>query len=192
MVNDDYGRVAVTTLALTGADFSMAELRAQARWLRDRLSALPLVSRVDLFGVQDERIWLTFDRARLSQLGLSPTVVLNAIAEQNRILPAGSLITSDGMRYALEPSGDFRDVGAIGDVPVSTPSAPWSRCATSSRWSATTSIRRGAPRCSTASRPWCSRCRWSRTWRSRTSARRPGPRSSDCAPSCRSACRLPW
>jgi multidrug efflux pump subunit AcrB len=122
LVNDDYGRVAVTTLALTGADFTMAELRAEARWLRDRLSTLPLVSRIDLFGVQDERIWLSFSRTRLSQLGLSSTQVLNAIAEQNQILPAGSLITEDGMRYSLEPSGDFRSVEAIGDVPVRTPS----------------------------------------------------------------------
>lgn len=122
LVNDDYGRVAVTTLALTGPDFSMAELRAQARWLRDRLSKLSLVSRIDLFGVQDERIWLVFNRSRLSQLGISSSLVLNAIAEQNQILPAGSLITEDGMRYALEPSGDFRTVDAIGDVPVRTPS----------------------------------------------------------------------
>jgi multidrug efflux pump subunit AcrB len=122
LVNDDYGRVAVTTLALTGADFSMAELRAQARWLRDRLSTLSLVSSIDLFGVQDERIWLTFNRSRLSQLGISSSIVLNAIAEQNQILPAGSLITEDGMRYSLEPSGDFRRVGEIGNVPVRTPS----------------------------------------------------------------------
>ncbi len=122
LVNDDYGRVAVTTLALTGTDYTMAELRAQARWLRDRLSTLSLISRIDLFGVQDERIWLSFDRTRLSQLGVSSSEVLNAIAEQNQILPAGSLITEDGMRYALEPSGDFRSEQAIGDVPVRTPS----------------------------------------------------------------------
>jgi multidrug efflux pump subunit AcrB len=121
LVNDDYGRVAVTTLALVGADFSMAELGAEARWLRDRLSALPLVSRVELFGIQDERIWLTFDRTRLSQLGLSASSVLTPVAEQNRILPAGSLVTEDGMRYALEPSGNFRDSGDIGNVPLRTP-----------------------------------------------------------------------
>lgn len=122
IVNDDYGRVAVTTLALSGRDFSHAELRAEARWLRDRLSALPKVSRVDLYGAQDERIWLTFERARLAQIGLSPQAVLTAIAEQNRILPSGALLTDDGMRYTLEPSGDFRSVEAIGDVPVRTPS----------------------------------------------------------------------
>lgn len=121
IVNDDYGRVAVTTLALTGADFSMAELRVQARWLRDRLSALPLVSRVDLYGIQDERIWLNFDRARMAQLGIPTRAVIDAIAEQNRVLPAGTLFTADGMRYPLEPSGDFRDIGAIGEVPLRTP-----------------------------------------------------------------------
>lgn len=120
-VNDEFGRVAVTTLALRGADYSMAELRAEARWLRDRLAALPLVSRIDLYGVQDERIWLEFDRARLAQLGLSPAAVVESIAEQNRILPAGALETEDGMRYAIEPSGSFPDERAIGDVPIATP-----------------------------------------------------------------------
>lgn len=121
VVNDDYGRVAVTTLALTGSDYTMAELRAQARWLHERMSTLPRVGRIELFGVQQERIWLAFDRARLSQLGLSASSVLNAVAEQNRILPAGALLTEDGMRYQFEPSGDFRAVADIGDVPVRTP-----------------------------------------------------------------------
>jgi multidrug efflux pump subunit AcrB len=120
-VNDDYGRVAVTTVALTGSDFTLAELRAQARWLRDRLAALPLVSRVDLHGIQDERIWLEFDRARLAQLGLTPQAVLGPVAEQNRILPAGALYTEDGLRYGIEPSGAFADEAAIGNVPISTP-----------------------------------------------------------------------
>jgi multidrug efflux pump subunit AcrB len=121
-VNDDYGRVAVTTLALTGPDFTLAELRAQARWLRDRLAALPLVSRVDLHGIQEERVWLEFDRARLGQLGLTPQAVLGPVAEQNRILPAGALYTEDGLRYSIEPSGAFADEAAIGNVPISTPS----------------------------------------------------------------------
>lgn len=122
IVNDDYGRVAVTTIALFGADFSMAELRGEARRLRDRLSALPLSARVDLYGIQEERIWLRFHRARLAQLGLEPKTVLDAIAQQNALLPSGTLVTEDGMRYVLAPSGDFRSLDEIGDVPVRTPS----------------------------------------------------------------------
>ncbi len=186
LVNDDYGRVAVTTLALTGADFSMAELRAQARWLRDRLSTLSLVSRIDLFGVQDERIWLTFNRSRLSQLGISSSLVLNAIAEQNQILPAGSLITEDGMRYALEPSGDFRTAGAIGDVRSAHHPGMSSTSATSSISSADMSTRRASRSSSTANRPLCSPCRWFPTWPSRTSEPRPERHSMHSAKNYRS------
>ena len=122
MVNDDYGRVAVTTLALHGEDFSFAELRAEARRVRDRLAVLPLVSRVDIYGIQEERIWLEFDRARLAQAGLSFGQVIETIAEQNRILASGMLETEQGMQYALAPTGTFEDWQAIGDVPVATPS----------------------------------------------------------------------
>ena len=121
-VNDDYGRVAVTTLALHGADFSAAELRATARWLRDRLATVPLIGRIDLYGVQDERIWIEFDRARLDQAGLTVERMLDAVADQNLILSAGALQTEAGFRYALSTDGAFEDWRAIGDVPVPLPS----------------------------------------------------------------------
>lgn len=122
VVNDDYGRVAVTTLALSGDEFEMSDLRAEARRIRDRLSGRSLVARVDLYGIQDERIWLRFDRAILAQLGLEPRAVLDAIAQQNQILPSGTLFTEDGMRHALEPSGDLRTLEALEAVPIRTPS----------------------------------------------------------------------
>lgn len=121
-VNDDYGRVAVTTLALSGSAFEMAELRAEARRIRDRISALPLVARVDLYGIQDERVWLLFDRSILASLDLEPRAVLDAIAEQNQIVPSGALLTDDGMRYVIEPSGDLRDVSELEAIPIRTPS----------------------------------------------------------------------
>jgi multidrug efflux pump subunit AcrB len=120
-VNDDYGRVAVTTLALHGPDFSPAELRATARWVRDRLAATPLVGRIDLYGVQEERIWIEFDRARLDQAGLTAQAMLDAIADQNLILSAGGLETDQGFRYAVATSGAFEDWRRIGEVPVPTP-----------------------------------------------------------------------
>lgn len=119
-VNDDYGRVAVTTLALHGDGYTLAELRGMARLLRDRIGTLPLVSRVDLFGVQEERVWLEFDRARLAQNGVSVADVLRVVAEQNRILASGLLETAEGMRYGLAADGTFEDWRAIGDVPVPT------------------------------------------------------------------------
>lgn len=135
-VNDDYGRVAVTTLALYGDDFSAAELHATARWARDRLGTTPLVGRIDIYGAQEERIWIEFDRARLDRLGLTVERMLDAVADQNLILSAGALQTDAGFRYALAADGAFEDWRAIGEVPVPLPSggtAPLRDLATISR-----------------------------------------------------------
>ncbi len=119
-VNDDYGRVSVATLALTGPDYSMAELRTVARDLRDAIGALPLVSQVDLFGIQDEQVWLTADQTYMDQLGLSQQAVMGALTGQNVILPGGS-IAANGQRITIEPSGSFTTVEEIGSVPIELP-----------------------------------------------------------------------
>ncbi|MCP5092260.1 MAG: efflux RND transporter permease subunit, partial [Gammaproteobacteria bacterium] len=119
IVNDDYGRVAAVTLALTGADYSMAELREVARDLRDSLSALPLVARVDLYGVQDERIWLEFDANFMAQFGLQPSAIVGALQAQNIVLPGGA-VNAAGQTVVIEPSGDFRSIDDIRNFTLET------------------------------------------------------------------------
>lgn len=120
MVNDDFGRVAVVTLALTGDGFSPRELRWTARELRDRFTALPLVAKVDLYGVQDERIWLVMDPARLNRLGMDPSQIVSQLQAQNVILPGGS-VDAGGMALAIEPSGSFRSLEDIRQVTLTRP-----------------------------------------------------------------------
>ena len=119
IVNDDYSRVAVVTLALTGADFTMAELKEVARDVRDSLGALPLVARVDLFGVQDERIWLEFDPNFMMQFGLKPSTIVAALRAQNIVLPGGA-VNAAGQTVVIEPSGDFRSVDELRNVTIET------------------------------------------------------------------------
>ncbi len=116
-VNDDYGRVAVITLALTGNDFSMAELYSQARDIRDALNPLPLVARVDLYGVQPERVWIDFDAAFLTQFGLSPSKVAAALRTQNIVLPGGSIEAGD-QTIVVEPSGNFLSIDDIRRIAI--------------------------------------------------------------------------
>lgn len=118
-VNDDYGRVAVVTLALTGPDYTMAELKEVAKDLKDSLSALSLVARVELHGVQDERIWLEFDPNFMAQFNLNPNAIVTALRGQNIVLPGGD-VNADGQRIVIEPSGDFRSVDDIRNVAIST------------------------------------------------------------------------
>jgi multidrug efflux pump subunit AcrB len=119
-VNDDFGRVAVATLALSGDGFTPRELRWAARDLRDKLGAAPLVARVDLYGIQEERIWLDMDPVRLSQFGLTPAAVINHLRAQNAVLPAGS-VDASGMSVVVEPSGSFESVEQIRSLPLDAP-----------------------------------------------------------------------
>ncbi len=118
-VNDDYGRVAVVTLALTGEDFSYAELREAARAIQDTLNALPLVARVDLYGVQSERIWIEFDAAFMAQFGLDPAKIVSALRSQNIVLPGGT-VNADGQDIVIEPSGDLQSVDDLRRVAIET------------------------------------------------------------------------
>jgi multidrug efflux pump subunit AcrB len=119
VVNDDYGRVAVVTLALTGTEFSLAELHDIARDLRDEIATLPLVARVDLYGAQPERIWLEFDPEFLAQFQLDPAEIASALQSQNVVLPGGT-INAAGENVVVEPSGDFRSVEEIRNLPIAT------------------------------------------------------------------------
>jgi multidrug efflux pump subunit AcrB len=119
VVNDDYGRVSVVTIAISGDDFGMAELREVARDLQDELGTLPLVARVDLFGVQPERIWIEFDPAFIVQFGLNPANIVGAITGQNIVLPGGT-VEVEGRRIVIEPSGDFNSLQELRNISIET------------------------------------------------------------------------
>lgn len=116
-VNDDFGRVAVITLALTGEDFSPREMRWQARAIRNRIAALPLAAKVDLFGVQEEQITLELDPVRLNRLGINPATVVTTLQQQNIIMPGGSVTATD-MKIIIRPSGDFQSVDEIRNLTI--------------------------------------------------------------------------
>ena len=119
-VNDDFGDVTVISAALTGEGFSLAEVHSVAKLVQDELYLIEGVKRVELYGVQDETIWIEFSTAQLAQLGFSVSVVRDALVSQNAILPGGSIDT--GLREIIvEPRGEFRSVQDIRDVAFEIP-----------------------------------------------------------------------
>ncbi len=119
-VNDEFGEVAVATIALTGEGFSLEELRDVAFDLRDRLGVFPGVKKVELFGVQDEEVLLKFSNARLAQFGISPRVIAQTLIDQNVILPGGRFDVA-GTDAIIEPSGNFQSLEEIREVLVPIP-----------------------------------------------------------------------
>lgn len=111
-VNDSFGLTATATIALWGDGFSLEELRRVARTIRSRLDGLDGVEKIELFGVQPERVFLEVSNTRLASLGIQPQVIVDTLRTQNMILPGG-LIDADGRNVIIEPSGMFTSVEEI-------------------------------------------------------------------------------
>jgi multidrug efflux pump subunit AcrB len=120
IVNDDFGRVSVATIAMTGDGFDMKEMGVIARNMQDRISSMDSVSKVDVMGVQQERIYLDINSARVANYGLSFANLVQALTNQNVVLPGGS-INADGRVIVIEPSGNFESIEEIKNIQVQVP-----------------------------------------------------------------------
>jgi multidrug efflux pump len=97
-------------------------MRRVARDIREQLYALAGVDRIELHGVQDERIFLETTNARLAEFGLTPLTLVSTLEDQNIILPGGRIDTGE-RHVVVEPTGYFETVEAIADVPIAVPEA---------------------------------------------------------------------
>ncbi|MGC2087162.1 MAG: efflux RND transporter permease subunit [Bradyrhizobium sp.] len=111
-VNSDFGDVAIATIAITGEGFTPRELKDVAEDFRKRLYRLSGIAKVELLGVQDERVWLELDTRKLAAVGVQVNALIKDLQGQNVVLPSGT-INANGTRLLLETSGDFPSVRAI-------------------------------------------------------------------------------
>lgn len=120
LVDDEFGRVAVLTMGLTGPGYTAGEIREQARRLRDDLLKLRGVERVSLHGVRDEQVQIVLDLPALAAKGLSPAQVAQAVAKRNVIAAAG-FMDIGGAEIALKVSGDATRPEQLRATPVPLP-----------------------------------------------------------------------
>ncbi|MEM6496883.1 MAG: efflux RND transporter permease subunit, partial [Pseudomonadota bacterium] len=113
--NTDYGDVSVATIAVTGDGFDLAQIKTSAEDLQRELYQVDGVTKVDLYGEQDQRIWLDLNNRKLASVGIQLDQVLNDLKAQNVILPAGE-IDANGTNFVLEANGDLGTVDEIRGV----------------------------------------------------------------------------
>ena len=115
--NDEYGDVYSALYMMTGDGSSLAELKARAEDIRQRLLRVPDVNKVDIIGARPERIFIELSHARLATLGLTPQQIFDSVAKQNAVVSGGSVDTSSD-RINLRVTGAFTGAAAIAAVPV--------------------------------------------------------------------------
>jgi multidrug efflux pump subunit AcrB len=115
MVDDTFGDTSVATIALWSDGFTMAEMHEAARQIRERLNLMKGIQKVDLTGVQDERIYLEVSNAKIAQLGIDPVDIGKTLKEQNILLPGGRINFND-VEIIVETQGRFKSIEEIGEV----------------------------------------------------------------------------
>ena len=115
--NDDFGDVYGVIYALQADGFSPAELQDIADDVRQQLLQVKDVSKVELFGVQDEKIFIEIPQKRLVQLGLDLNAVLAQLGQQNAVESAGNLQTPQDV-VQIRVAGQFEAVAQLSAMPI--------------------------------------------------------------------------
>ncbi len=116
-VGDDFSFVFGFVLAVTGEDYSYAELEKYAKQIRKELSLVSGVARVDLWGAQPKVIYIDISESQLAALRITKEDVLATLALQNMVVNAGS-VNLQGQRLRFEITGEFTTPEEIGELTI--------------------------------------------------------------------------
>ncbi|HMN85924.1 MAG TPA: efflux RND transporter permease subunit, partial [Bauldia sp.] len=110
--NDEFGDVYGIVYGVTFDGFTWRQARDFAETAKAAFLGGPDVSKVVIFGDQDEKIYLSFSPSQLAALNLNLGQILQAIADQNDVTPAGVITTSDES-IQVEVTGELTGVESL-------------------------------------------------------------------------------
>ncbi len=115
--NDEFGDTFGNLYALQAEGLDYATLKDYAERIELELHRVPDVAKVELIGLQDEKIWIELSNTKLATLGIPLQAVQQAMDEQNAVVGA-SFFETGSDRVKLRVSGAFDSVEAIRQFPI--------------------------------------------------------------------------
>ncbi|PIE63290.1 MAG: acriflavin resistance protein, partial [Desulfobacterales bacterium] len=115
MVRDDFGDVYGVFFALHGKDYSYTQLKEYAKYLKKELLLCQDVARIEFWGIQQESIYIEFNRAQIARLGISMAQIYQTLNLQNRVEPSGT-VDVDSKYMRIQPTGEFVTEQEIADL----------------------------------------------------------------------------
>ncbi|MEN8367741.1 efflux RND transporter permease subunit [Acinetobacter bereziniae] len=115
--NDEFGDTFGNIYVLTGKDFNYATLKEYADRLQLRLQRVKDVSKVNLVGLQDQKIWIEISNTKAVQMGVPVTAIQEALAKQNSVTSAGFFETGTD-RIQVRVSGALKSVDDLKKMPL--------------------------------------------------------------------------
>lgn len=115
--NDEFGDTFGNIYVLTGKDFDDATLKEYAERLQQQLQQVKDVGKVELIGLQDQKIWIDISNTKASQLGIPLTQIQQTLAQQTNLANAGYFETASE-RIQLRVSGQLTSVEELRKMPL--------------------------------------------------------------------------
>ena len=115
--NDEFGDTFGNIYVLTGKDFDYALLKEYADRLQLQLQRVKDVSKVELIGLQDQKIWIEISNTKAVQLGIPVTAIQEALQKQNSMASAGFFETGTD-RIQIRVSGHLQNIDEIKKTPL--------------------------------------------------------------------------
>ncbi len=115
--NDEFGDTFGNIYVLTGKDFDYAILKEYADRLQLQLQRVKDVGKVELIGLQDQKIWVEISNTKAAQLGIPVTAIQQALQQQISVANAGFFETGTD-RIQLRVSGQIQSVEELKQMPL--------------------------------------------------------------------------
>ncbi|WP_378952983.1 efflux RND transporter permease subunit [Pelosinus sp. sgz500959] len=115
--NDRFDDVFGSIYALTSDEYSYEDMRETAEKIRRTLLGVNNVKKVELIGVQPEKIFMEMESSKLASLGIDPAIIIAAVKAQSAMTPSGMVETSADNVY-LRVSGMFETVDGLRNMPI--------------------------------------------------------------------------
>jgi len=121
VVNDEFGDVYGSMISITSDGLSYKELEDIADDTKDIFLRINQVAKVEILGVQPQRVYVEFDNTKLAKLNLSASYLKNILEQKNIVLSGGN-IKVDVSRLSVEPSGNYENIKQIENtiIPLNT------------------------------------------------------------------------
>lgn len=115
--NDRFDDVFGNIYALTSDEYSYEDMREKAEQIRRTLLGVSNVKKVELIGVQSEKIYIEMESSKLAGLGIDPNIIIASVKAQSAMTPSGMIETSSDNVY-LRVSGMFESIDGLRNLPI--------------------------------------------------------------------------
>lgn len=116
-LNDEFTDVYTVIYALHAKDLSWGERQKLAEEIKRSFQSVPGLNKVDIYGRQEEKVYVEFSSKHIAELGLTPQAIMAALARQNVLTPSG-LVEGKFDRVFVRVTGGIHKIKDVESVTI--------------------------------------------------------------------------